>query len=303
MRVDPYFTSTLTTSLNNVQATQQQLASQLSSGVRVNNLSDDPAAAGQNVMLLNSIQKDDTFTQTATSVKGQLQVADTALGSIVTELTSAIQLATAGSNGTTNANNVQSISNQLTGIRSEVESLANTNYQGKYVFAGTSDSTVPFGTSSTTSPAVTTYNGDSSVNYVETPNGMKIQTNLPGDQLFLGNGKNSVFGALNNLIADFSSGTVDSNKAVTDTAALNTALNYVSQQRVTLDDSINQLTSASDAATSEKTQLTTAQTNLMQADVAQISTQLSLSETQQTALESVIAQLNSATNSLFSKLS
>ncbi len=302
MQFDPLFTSTLTTSLNTVQARQQTLTNELSSGVRVNSLSDDPAAAGQNVLLLNKIQQDDTFTQTSSSVTGQLQVADSALGSVVTELTSAIQLATSANNGTTNASNVKSIANQLSGVMSEVQSLANTSYQGQYIFSGTSGSTAPFTTSTGSTPNVTTYNGDSNVNYIVTPSGEQIQINVPGNQLFLGTGDKSVFGALNNLIADYSSGTVDTTKAVADTASLNTALNYVSQQRVTVDNSINQITSASESATSDKTQLTTAQTNLMQADVAQISTQLSLSETQQTALESVIAQLDSSSNSLFSKL-
>ena len=95
---------------------------------------------------------------------------------------------------------------------------------------------------------------------------------------------------------------VDTAQAVSDTTALSTAMNYVSQQRVTIDNSITQITAASDAVTSDQTQLTTAQTNLMQADVATVSTQLSLAETQQTALEDVIAQLDSASNSLFSKL-
>jgi hypothetical protein len=54
--------------------------------------------------------------------------------------------------------------------------------------------------------------------------------------------------------------------------------------------------------TNEQTQLTTAQTDLMQADIPTISTQLSLAETQQTALEDVIAQLDSTSNNLFSKL-
>jgi flagellar hook-associated protein 3 FlgL len=303
MQVDPNYASTLTSSLNNVQAQQEQFSSELSSGVRVNQLSDDPAAAGENVLLLNSIQQDDTFTQTSNSVTGQLQVADTALGSIVTELTSAIQLATEANNGTNNASNVESISNQLTGIRSEVESLANTSYQGSFLFAGNNTTTAPFSTSASTSPAVTSYSGDSGINYLEAPNGEKIQLNIPGNQIFQGSGNNNVFQALNNLIADYSTGTVDSTKAVSDTEALNTALNYLSQQRVTLDNSINQVTSASSAATNGETQLTAAQTNLMQADVAQISTQLALTETQQTALESVISQLDSQSNSLFSKLS
>ena len=126
--------------------------------------------------------------------------------------------------------------------------------------------------------------------------------NVPGSQIFSSSGANSVFGALNSLVADYSSGTVNTAQAVSDTEALGTAMNYVSQQRVTIDNSITQLTAASDAMTSDQTQLTAAQTNLMQADVATVSTQLSLSETQQTALEDVIAQLDSASNSLFSKL-
>jgi flagellar hook-associated protein 3 FlgL len=140
------------------------------------------------------------------------------------------------------------------------------------------------------------------VNYLETPNGQKIQLNVPGDQIFLGTASNSVFGALNALIADYSSGTVNTSQAVSDTQALGAALNYVSQQRVTIDNSMTQVTAASDAVSNVQSQLTTAQTDLMQADIPTISTQLSLAETQQTALEDVIAQLNSSSNDLFSKL-
>jgi flagellar hook-associated protein 3 FlgL len=201
-----------------------------------------------------------------------------------------------------NSSNVKSIASQISGILNEVTSLANTSYQGQYIFAGGQTSTTPFTTSTATSPSTTTYSGDEDVNYLVSPNGQKIQLNVPGDQIFLGTGSNSVFGALNALIADYSSGTVDTAQAVKDTTALSTALNYVSQQRVTIDNSITQVTTASDAVTNVQLQLTTAQTNLMQADTASIATQLSLAETQQTALISVIASLNSTSNSLFSKL-
>ena len=302
MRVDPNYVSNLATALDQTQVNEQQLTAELSSGVSIASLSQNPVASGQNVLLLNQIQQDDSFTQSSNLVTGQLQVADSTLGSVVSQLTQAISLATSANNGTMNPSDVQSIGNQISGILNEVQSLANTNYQGQYIFAGGQTSTTPFMTSTASSPAVTTYQGDSDVNYLETPNGQKIQLNVPGNQIFLGAGANSVFGALNDLVADYSTGTVDTTQAVSDTEALSTALNYVSQQRVTIDNSITQLTAASDAVTSDQTQLTTAQTNLMQADVAQVSTQLSLSETQQTALEDVIAQLDSQSNSLFSKL-
>ncbi len=302
MRVDPFYVTNLVGSLDQAQASEQQLTSELSSGVSITSLSQNPVASGENVLLLNQIQQDDSFTQSANLVTGQLQVADSALGSVVTQLTQAISLATSANNGTMNSSDVKSIGNQISGILNEITSLANTSYQGQYIFAGGQTSTAPFTTSTATSPAVTTYNGDENVNYLESPNGQKIQLNVPGDQIFLGTGSNSVFGALNSLIADYSSGTVNAAQAVNDTTALSTALNYVSQQRVTIDNSITQVSAASDAVTNVQTQLTTAQTNLMQADIPTISTQLSLAETQQTALEDVIAQLNSSSNDLFSKL-
>jgi flagellar hook-associated protein 3 FlgL len=302
MRVDPNFITNLTTSLDQAQASQQQLSAELSSGTRISSLSQDPVTAGENVLLLNQIQQDDSFTQSASQVTGQLQVADSALGSVVAQLTQAVSLATSANNGTMNSSDVKSIASQISGILGEVTTLANTSYQGQYIFAGGQTSSAPFSTSASTSPAVTTYRGDDNINYLEMPNGEKIQLNIPGDQIFSGSGSNGVFSALNALIADYSSGTVNTAKAVSDTQALGTALNYVSQQRVSIDNSITQITSASDAVSNEQTQLTTAQTNLMQADVAQVATQLSLTESQQTALEDVIAQLGSASNSLFSKL-
>jgi len=302
MRVDPSYTSNLVSALNQSQLNQQQLTAELSSGVSVTSLSQNPVASGENVLLLNQIQQDDSFTQSSSLVTSQLQVADSTLGSVVSQLTQAVSLATSANNGTMNASDVKSIGNQISGILDEVQSLANTSYQGQYIFAGGQTSTQPFTTSTATSPATTTYNGDNDVNYLQAPNGQKIQLNVPGGQIFSGTGTNSVFAALNNLVADYSSGTVNTTQAVSDTQALGTALNYVSQQRVVVDNSMTQLSAASDAVTSQQTQLTTAQTNLMQADFATVSTQLSLSETQQTALEDVISQLDSQSNSLFSKL-
>lgn len=301
MRIDPFFISNLVGSLNQAQANAQELTQQLASGVKINSLGQDPVGAGQNVLLLDQMRRDDSFSQNANLVTGQLQVADSALGSVISELTQAISLATGANSGTMSASNVKSVANQIAGILAEVQSLANSSYQGRYIFAGAQMAAAPF-TTAGTSPGVTSYGGDQDVNFLELPNGQKIQLNIPGDRIFLGAGSSSVFGALNALIADYASGTVNTAQAANDTAALNSALNYVSEQRVLLDNSLTQISAASDAAANEKTQLIAAQTDLMQADLPTIATQLSLSQTQQTALESVIAQLESPQNSLFSKM-
>ena len=300
MRVDPSYVTNLVSALDQSQLSEQQLTAELSSGVRVNSLGQAPLAAGQNVLLLSQVQRDDSFTQSSNLVTGQLQVGDSVLGQVVQHLTQAISLSMSANNGTMNVSNVKSISNQIAGIRGEVLGLANTSYQGQYVFAGGQTANVPFTLSTGASIDTVTYNGDQGANFLETPNGQKIQLNIPGDQIFSGSGANDVFAALNNLVADYSSGVVDTAQAVKDSQALSGALNYVSQQRVSLDNSITQLTAATDAVSSEQTQLVAAQTNLMQANVATVATQLAMAKAQQAALQSVIAQLGSG--SLFDKL-
>ncbi|MGA2250438.1 flagellar hook-associated protein 3 [Terracidiphilus sp.] len=300
MRVDPSYINNLVSALDTAQGNEQQFSSELSSGVSVTSLSSNPVAAGENVLLLNQIQQDDSYSSTTSQVTGQLQVADSALGSVVTQLTQAISLATSANNGTMNTSEVNSVGSQLQGILGEVIQMANTSYQGQFIFAGTATSTQPFDSSG--NYTVTAAEGGQTVNFLTTPSNQKIQLNVPGSQIFTGNGNSSVsvMGALNALITDYSGATVDEAQAAADTSTLNSALNFVSEQRVTIDNSINQVSASSTAATSEALQLTSAQTNLMQADVGQVSTQLSTAETQATALEDTIAQLGSG--SLFDKL-
>jgi flagellar hook-associated protein 3 FlgL len=289
MRVNPLYVSNLVNALNQASATQQNLTQQLSSGRSVNALSDDPVASGQNVLLSEQISSNDTFTHTAASVNSMLQVADTALGSVTTQLNQAISLATSANNGTMNAENLQAVSAQLSGIRDEVVALANTSYLGVYVFSGSNGSAPAF------SSATGSYQGSSNVNYLVTPNGQSIQLNVTGDQVFTAAG-GDVLGTLNKLIADFSTYPAGATSAA-DTTQLTAALNQVSGQRIIVGNAMSRLSAAETSAQSQSTQLLSQQTDLIQADYAKIATALSASETQQAALSQVISKLG--TGSLF----
>jgi flagellar hook-associated protein 3 FlgL len=289
MRVNPQYVTNLVGALDNTTAKIQGLTQELASGVRLNSLADDPGAAGQNVRLNAQVNQDVTFSQTASLTEGMLQVTDSALGGVVSQLTSAISLATEANNGTMNAGNLDSISQQLAGIRDEVLALANTTYLGQYVFAGSKGSTLPFQLDSTTVPATASYQGDSSVRSLETPNGQTIQLNVPGDRVFAAPG-NDVLSTLNRLVADFAGG-APSATAQADSQKLSSVLQYVSQQRVQIDNSLTRLQAAASFSQSESTQLQASQTTLMQADIAQIATQLSSAKAQETALTQVMAQL------------
>ena len=292
MRVDPNYVTNLTSALDQSTGEENTLTSELSSGLRVASLADDPVAVAQSTLLGSSIAKDDTFVQTASGETSRLQVTDSTLGEVVTQVTSALSLAVGGNNGTLNASDIASVAQDLSGIRDQVLSLANTSYQGQYLFGGSQGSTPPFVLDTATNPATANYTGDNSVQYVETPSGQKIQVNLPGAAVF-GVAGSGVLGALNQLISDFSGGAATAT-ITADTSALTTALGRLSSQRSTLDSSLSRLQSTSTYVQTEESQLTVAQSNLVSANPATVASQLSTAETQHQALLSVINALGSA---------
>src|SRR5258708_17482651 len=202
MRVDPNYITNLSASLDQSTGVEQTLTSELSSGLRVASLQDDPVAVAQSALLGSSIAQNDTFVQTASNESSRLQVADSTLGEVVTQVTSALSTAVSGNNGTLNAGNIASVAQALSGIRDQVLSLANTSYQGQYLFGGSQGSTPPFTLDTSTNPATATYNGDSKLQYVETPSGQKIQVNLPGSSVF-GAAGSGVRRAANPVFSDF----------------------------------------------------------------------------------------------------
>ena len=288
MNINPNYLQQLTSALSRSQVQQQSLASQISSGVRLTGLGDDPVAAARNVQFSAQITADNAFTQTAATTTARMQVADSTLGSVVDQINQAISVATAGNNGTNNANDRSSVATELTSIRDEILALANTSYGGTYLFSGSQNGSVPFALDTSTSPASVAYSGDSRVNYANTPGGQSIATNLPGDQVFTAAGSD-LLGTLNALIQGFSTGDTATTTALT--SQLGSVLSQVSTQRASLDSAMNRLQSASAYATQEQTQMVVNQTNLLQADLPTLATQLSAGTTQQTALESVIVAL------------
>ncbi|MGD0798350.1 MAG: flagellar hook-associated protein FlgL [Acidobacteriaceae bacterium] len=298
MRVDPNYVGGLVQSLNDSTLSEQKLTQELSTGLSVTTLADDPVAAGQASFLSSGISQDDSFVQTAATAQSMMQVTDSALGSVVTQLTSALSLAVEGNSGTNDASDLSTLSQQLGSVRDQIVSLANSSYQGSYIFAGSQGNVQPFTVDSSTTPATTTYNGDAQVGSVTTENGQTIQTGLAGSAVFTAPGAD-VMTALNNLVADFAGGTVGPT-ATTDIGALQTALSNVSQQRSVLDSSLSRLESASTYAQTDAVNRSAAVSTLVSADPATVATQLSAAETQNQALMSVIATVEK--QSLFDEI-
>ncbi len=297
MRVDPNYVNNLASAIGTSAAREQTLTDELSSGLRVGSLSDDPVAASANVGLNSALSRLDSFVHSSSGVQSQLQVTDSALGEVVTQVTSALSLAISATNGTLSSENLSAISKQLSDIRDSVVSLANTTYQGTYVFAGSQGSTKPFTVDSTTTPATTTYNGDTTTQTIQTPDGQSVQTNVAGSAIFTATGAD-LLGTLNQLVADAASGSTADISA--DSSALTTALANVSTERSTIGSSLNRLTVTSGYAQTQRAQLEARQSDLLSAAPEAVASDLKTAEVQHQALLSVESAL-SQTN-LFSYL-
>ena len=286
MRVDPNYVTNLSSSISQSSSLLANLTGQLSSGLRVSALGDDPAAAAESLQLGSTISKDDTFVQTASRETGALQVTDSALGEVVTQLTSAVSLAAEGTTGTLNAADRAALVQQLKGVQSQILSLSNTSYLGQYVFAGSQGSKPPF---SLDASGNAVYAGDTVQQTVQTPSGQALVTNLSGSSVFQAAGQD-VFGALSTVIADLSADPIPAT-AASDATLLNGALTNVTQQRSILDSSLSRLQATSKYTQTQVANLTAEQNTLVAADAVSVATQLQSGETQRQALLSVVATL------------
>src|SRR4030088_1173831 len=138
MRVNPNPIADILASIALDQQIQETALAQLASGRRVNLPSDDPAAAATLSLYHAQASPDDQFLQVISGVSARLQVADSTIGSVVSSLDRAISLGIGGGATLSNANR-SAIVTELQGLQQQILGLANTSFQGSYIFAGTAN--------------------------------------------------------------------------------------------------------------------------------------------------------------------
>lgn len=287
MRVDPNMVPNMLAAIQQSEVSLQTALQQVSTGKSVNVPSDNPAAAAD--MVQNTIETADVdqYTQNTSSVLSEVQTADSALSSVVTSLTQAISLGTEGANGTNSAANQQAIATQVQGLLSSVVSQANLCYQGAYLFGGTASTKTPY-TADPSSPSGYAYNGNNDVNSIQVGDQLNVQVNVPGSQIF-SNSSASVLGSLSSLVTALQSG--DTTAIGTATAAVSSALNYVSQQRVIYGNTESQLNSQETYLQQETVNLSSQATSLVGVDMAKAATNLSQAETDNNAALAAAAKV------------
>jgi len=275
MRVNPNYSNDMVNLMDQAQQAEDNAAQQLSTGRRVNLPSDDPAAEAAMIGENSRSASVDQYTANSDSLKDVLNTANSTLNSVVTALQRAVSLGTEGANGTMNQTDLDSIAQEVSNIKSQMLSLANTSYAGQYLFGGTSNTGAPYVTD-TADPTQVDYVGNSQQNKVQIGTGLSVASNLPGSSIFSQSGAN-VFDALQSLVSALQSG--DSAAIGTAGTSVSNALSAVDTAQVFYGTTVNELTSNETYLSQEKVNIATYQNTLVSADTATAATQMTQAET------------------------
>ncbi|MBB5056371.1 flagellar hook-associated protein 3 FlgL [Granulicella aggregans] len=287
MRFNPSLNASVIIDIQNSEQAVQTAFQQVSTGLKVNQPSDDPSASSSYIQLQAQAANVDQYSSNASSVLSQAQTADSVLTSVVGLLNQAITLGTEGANSTTSNADRQSIATNIQGILSNVVGLANTTFQGISLFGGTVSGKAAFTADSTSSTGYT-YNGNTGVNSISVGSSLSVQANIPGSTLFTNSSAN-VLGALSSLASALQAG--NSSTIAIATTDITSALQYVTAQHAVYGNTINQLTSQETYLSQEKVTLSSRENSLVGIDAATAAENLTQAETSNSSVLAAAAKV------------
>lgn len=134
----------------------ENIRNQISSGVRVPTPSADPGNSGAIVAFQNTSLRIDRHKNRIASATGFLDQQESVLNSTHDVLVRAKEIATQAANGSQSPESRALLAKEVWQLRSQVVSLANTTYQGQYIYGGADYGTAPYTASTYTNPASAT---------------------------------------------------------------------------------------------------------------------------------------------------
>ncbi|WP_316676517.1 flagellar hook-associated protein FlgL [uncultured Tolumonas sp.] len=283
--------------LMDLQRTKDQLANlqeQLASGNRLSRLSDDPTASALVLDFQTSIDQNKTYINQANSANSFLQTTETTLQSVSDAVARLLEIGQQGLSETNSSSSRNSIAQEVDGIKANLLGLANTQAQGKYIFAGTLTTTPPF----TATAGGANYVGDSGLISLAVSASTTVTTNIPGNTAFFGNpptgGQNSATD-LFRQVSDLSSALKNNDTAGIRLAYTNlksSVLENVTNSITDLGARQAQLQDLTDNLSSYNLSLQTIQGSYQDLDYPTAITDYTQTQTAQQASLSVLAKMN-----------
>jgi flagellar hook-associated protein 3 FlgL len=268
--------------LNRVGDRMNKAQSQISTGVRMANVSDDP---DQVSTLLSARAALSAATQVQSNlgrVTAEVNAGEQALQSAVQLFERARTLGAQGATGTQTADTRSTIAGEIGSIMEQLVAVTGTQAEGRYVFSGDADQTAPYTIDLSLTTPVSSYQGASSTRLVQHPNGTTFQVGHTAQEIFdSADPATNVFGTLSALR--------DALLANDDTA-INASLDALSKSSAHLNNELafygtaqNKLQDATNFGQNLQLQLKTQISSIEDADVTEAILELKQASVQQEA--------------------
>jgi flagellar hook-associated protein 3 FlgL len=197
--------------LNRITGSIQDVQSRISTGKNVLRASDNPAVSTKISFSKDQKLLIERFNTNIDAATNKLKQAEVTMGSTVNILQRAYELSIQARNGTNNAADLKVIGTEISNLRVQFLSLANTqDVSGKFLFSGFKVDEKPFVEDS---DGVVQHNGDAGIHTLQISANHRLATGLDGADVFLrvphSKGVASIFDTLDELIAQLEAGEVD----------------------------------------------------------------------------------------------
>ncbi len=170
--------------IDTLSVQQSLLAKEAATGKVLNLAGDNPTIIAQDLSVRTTIAQDQQTSSNLQNTISELTTADGALSTVTDALQKVRALAVEGSSDAVTPAQQQDIGTQVDQLLQEIIGLANTQFGGKFVFAGTANpSSAPFVANGSPASGVT-FSGNESIVTQEFTNGQRVQTNVTAQQAF-----------------------------------------------------------------------------------------------------------------------
>ena len=156
-------------------------------GQKYTNISENPIDAADIVRLNKQLSEIGAYSRNVQNATTQINAQDEAFSTIVDKLQRINDLAIQAANSASGEDGFKACKSEIEELKKTIVNLANTQYDGKYIFAGTNVTTKPF---ELADDGTITYHGTPANNtagyerYLEISDGVKVELNSSGDSIF-----------------------------------------------------------------------------------------------------------------------
>jgi flagellar hook-associated protein 3 len=174
----------ITFNLTNITEDLHRANEVVATGKRINRLSDDPVGLTQCLAIRSSLANLEQLEKNISTGRAWLNAVETALDSAKDSVSDAKLLCLQMANDSMNATDRAGAAELVDGYLRQILSLANTQVNGQYIFAGTRTDTKPFAFDDEANPTKVTYSGNDSPFTVKIGKDATVAVGRDGEEIF-----------------------------------------------------------------------------------------------------------------------